>query len=208
MTFSNHGGPGQHFRGRYSPATSPTAASPQEPVAGENPQDSANPVEQLASEAQPQPEVQSASPKQRSSEVRPVLQAQPLQASGTPRQSGTLVAPLLFSSRNALIAGILAAGGAAILASSVSNRSAMQAPLSWQASCGSPHVSGSSWWPVLGPVDAVDTVRSRYCGDAYLTPEGASQVASFSSREEAAAFADRLSQESGYGFRVGQPRMP
>lgn len=186
MTFSNHGGPGQHFRGRYSPATSPTAASPQEPVAGEKPQDSANPVEQLASEAQPQPEVQSASPKQRSSEVRPVL----------------------FSPRNALIAGILAAGGAAILASSVSNRSAMQAPLSWQASCGSPHVSGSSWWPVLGPVDAVDTVRSRYCGDAYLTPEGASQVASFSSREEAAAFADRLSQESGYGFRVGQPRMP
>jgi len=79
--------------------------------------------------------------------------------------------------------------------------------LVWQASCGSPAVSGSSWWPVLGPGQALDTVRSRYCGDAYLTAEGSAQVASFSSREEAATFAERLSRESGYDFRVGQPRL-
>lgn len=61
---------------------------------------------------------------------------------------------------------------------------------------------------MLGPGEAVDAVRSRYCGDAYRTPDGAAQVASFSSMEEAAAFAERLSREGGFAFRVGQPRTP
>lgn len=183
MTFSNGGGPGEHFRGKYSPAKPPEAAAAQEPEP-ERPPVRAIPAEQ------------------------PPPQAQPRSAPPAARQSESLAAPLPSPPKNALIAGIAVAGGMAILAAVISNRPAVQAPLSWQSSCGSPPVSGSSWWPVLGPAEAVETVRSRYCGDAYVTAYGYAQVASFSSQADATAFAQRLAAASGYSFRVGQPRTP
>jgi hypothetical protein len=107
-----------------------------------------------------------------------------------------------------LVASGLLAGAVAMVAVLVANRSPTQPSLAWQASCGSPPVSGGSWWPVLGPREAVEVVRSRYCGDAFVTVSGAMQVASFSTSEEASAFAQRLSIASGYGFRVGEPHTP
>jgi len=166
MTFSNGGGPGQHFRGRYSPAKPEPAPTPQE-----------MPAPQERQAPQPLPET--------SPQVREL-----------PRPAGALLAM-------ALLAGAVAIG--AVL---LTKQSATQAPLSWQSSCGSAPVSGSRWWPVLGPADAVETIRSRYCGDAYVTAYGFAQVASFSSVEEATAFAQRLSDASGYSLRVGEPRTP
>jgi hypothetical protein len=54
----------------------------------------------------------------------------------------------------------------------------------------------------------MELIRSRYCGDAYVTVYGFTQVASFSSNEEALAFAQRLSDASGYSYRVGEPLTP
>ncbi|MEB3201575.1 MAG: DUF4189 domain-containing protein [Synechococcus sp.] len=88
----------------------------------------------------------------------------------------------------------------------LSNFQKTQESFPWQASCGSPPVSGVNWLPVIGPRESVETVRSRYCGDAYSKADGTVQVASFSSFEEATAFAKRLSQASGYSFTVGQPK--
>lgn len=107
-----------------------------------------------------------------------------------------------------LVASVLLAGAVAVVAMLVANRPPTQDALPWQASCGSPPVSGSSWWPVLGPREAVEVVRSSYCGDAYLTMAGVAQVASFSTFEDASAFAQRLSSASGYSFRVGEPHSP
>mgnify|MGYP001809863375 CR=1 FL=1 len=83
-----------------------------------------------------------------------------------------------------------------------------EALASWQASCGSSPVAGASWWPVLGPPETLSLVRSRHCGDAFITAEGAVQVASFSSVGEATNFAQKLSALTGYPFRVGQSRTP
>lgn len=54
----------------------------------------------------------------------------------------------------------------------------------------------------------METIRSRYCGDAYVTVYGFMEVASFTSFEEATNFAQRLSRASGYSFRVGETRTP
>lgn len=102
-----------------------------------------------------------------------------------------------------LLAGVVA--GVAML---IPKLSSTQPPLRWLPSCGSAPVSGSRWWPVLGPAEAVDSIRSRYCGDAYVTAFGYAQVASFSSFEEASSFAQRLSADSAYSFRVGEPHTP
>jgi hypothetical protein len=77
---------------------------------------------------------------------------------------------------------------------------------SWQPSCGSPPVSGGTWWPVLGPADALEAVRGRFCGDAYVKADGSMQTASFSNFDDATTFARRLSEASGYSFRVGEPK--
>jgi serine/threonine-protein kinase len=82
------------------------------------------------------------------------------------------------------------------------------ATMAWQPSCGSTDGSALSWWPVLGPREALDLVRNRYCGDAYATADGATQVASFTSVGAATEFAMRLSAFTGYSFRVGQQRIP
>ncbi len=205
MNSSDGRGASSHFRGRYSPSEQQSPLStpvPTAPAAVEPP---------ASADRTPfTPSISADSPIQLTSPPDVVADVSP-QATGAAADSRHPSQPIPIA---ALLAGAGVVAALAALALVISQRNssgvgpASGAPLVWQASCGSPPVSGSSWWPVLGPGQALDTVRSRYCGDAYLTAEGASQVASFSSRDEAAAFAERLSRESGYGFRVGQPRTP
>lgn len=187
MTFSGNNGSGQHFRGRYSPAKPPAT-----PVVQESP-GAEYTVAQAAPGILPQP-----------------LPEPPHQVNELPRPASIPAGQALGQSPTptALLAVGLLAGIVAIVAVLVSKQTSTPTPLSWQSSCGSAPVSGSRWWPVLGPAEAVDTIRSRYCGDAYVTEYGYAQVASFSSFEEATAFVQRLSSASGHSFRVGEPRTP
>lgn len=105
-----------------------------------------------------------------------------------------------------LIVGIVSAVG--ILVSIVYTNSSSDGLLQWEHSCGSPTSPGSTWWPVLGPGEAVESVKKNYCGDAFLTAEGTTQVASFTSEDEASKFAIKLSRTIGYPFRVGKSRFP
>lgn len=81
-------------------------------------------------------------------------------------------------------------------------------PLGYAESCGSISSSTGRWWPVLGPADRsfLTTIRNRFCADAYISSEGALQVASFGSREEAERFRMRIEQATGQSFRVGNGR--
>ena len=91
-----------------------------------------------------------------------------------------------------------------------SSSSSTPTPLGYNASCGSPGSSTGRWWPVLGAADPslLSTVRGRFCGDAYINLEGALQVASFGSWEDAEAFRVRIQQATGQTFRVGLGRVP
>ena len=81
-------------------------------------------------------------------------------------------------------------------------------PLRYSKSCGSPPGAGKRWWPVLGRPNRqlLQTIRNRYCGDAYINEEGSLQVASFDSRNGAESFRLRLEAATGSSFRVGQGR--
>lgn len=78
--------------------------------------------------------------------------------------------------------------------------------LRYSRSCGSPPGTGKRWWPVLGRANRqlLQTIRNRYCGDAYINEEGALQVASFDSWNGAESFRLRLEAATGSSFRVGQ----
>ena len=80
------------------------------------------------------------------------------------------------------------------------------AELGFQTSCGSRFSDSGRWWPVLGVADRslLSTVRDSYCGDAYINEDGALQVASFATEDDAGAFAEQLSRATGSSFRVGQ----
>ena len=80
------------------------------------------------------------------------------------------------------------------------------AELGFQTSCGSRFSDSGRWWPVLGVADRslLSTVRDSYCGDAYINEDGALQVASFATEDDAGAFAEQLSRATGSRFRVGQ----
>ena len=79
-------------------------------------------------------------------------------------------------------------------------------PLGYSATCGSPSGAGKRWWPVLGSANRqlLQTIRKRYCGDAYINEEGALQVASFDSWNGAEAFRLQLEAATGSSFRVGR----
>lgn len=81
-------------------------------------------------------------------------------------------------------------------------------PLGYSSSCGSLPGTGKRWWPVLGRANRqfLQTIRNRYCGDAYINEEGALQVASFDSWNGAESFRLRLEAATGSSFRVGQGR--
>ncbi len=74
--------------------------------------------------------------------------------------------------------------------------------LSYRSSCGSPPGSGSTWYAVFGPRSSLNTVKNRYCGDAFVTKHGNTQVASFTNVNTARNFANRLSAETGWQFWV------
>lgn len=71
--------------------------------------------------------------------------------------------------------------------------------------CGSPLGSGNQWWPVNGPASALARIRTAYCQDAFVRDDGSLQIASFTSYEEARRFAEKLSNNEPYQFRVGEP---
>ena len=81
-------------------------------------------------------------------------------------------------------------------------------PLRFSRSCGSPPGAGKRWWPVLGRANRqlLQSIRTSYCGDAYINEQGALQVASFDSWNGAEAFRLRLEAATGTSFRVGQER--
>ncbi len=74
--------------------------------------------------------------------------------------------------------------------------------LSYRSSCGSLKRSGSTWYAVVGPKNSRNTIKERYCGDAFLRKDGNTQVASFSNIDEAQNFAKVLSAETGWQFSV------
>lgn len=78
--------------------------------------------------------------------------------------------------------------------------------ISFQESCGSPSGSGSVWWAVMGPASMLNRVKNNFCGDAYVT-SGNTQVASFTSENEAQEFATSLAEETGENFWVKAPRV-
>ena len=80
--------------------------------------------------------------------------------------------------------------------------------LTFRPSCGSSSSASGQWWPVLGPANArlVSTIKTDYCGDAYINEQGALQIASFSTENAANDFAAQISRATGASFRVGQSR--
>jgi hypothetical protein len=77
-----------------------------------------------------------------------------------------------------------------------------QVTLSFRPACGSPPNSGSTWYSVVGNSRSIDLVKTKYCGDAFITAAGKLQVASFISKSEAEKFADTLSKITGHKFWV------
>jgi serine/threonine protein kinase len=77
--------------------------------------------------------------------------------------------------------------------------------LSYQNACGDSGGSNAVWYAVVGNSSATNTVRSNYCGDAFVRPDGLLQVASFTSPSRAEDFADQLSAETGADFWVRNP---
>ena len=77
--------------------------------------------------------------------------------------------------------------------------------LEFRPSCGSSSSTSGQWWPVLGPANAhlISTIKTDYCGDAYINEQGALQIASFSKEKDARDFAAQISRATGANFRVG-----
>lgn len=67
--------------------------------------------------------------------------------------------------------------------------------------------AGETWWPVVGPAEALDASRQHCRGDAFTNASGNTQIASFRDRETATAFAQQLTSDSShpYSFWVGDP---
>ncbi len=66
--------------------------------------------------------------------------------------------------------------------------------------------SGETWWPVIGPADALQAARRHCRGDAFLNSQGNAQIASFRDRGTAQSFAETLTADSSHpwSFRVGE----
>ena len=80
--------------------------------------------------------------------------------------------------------------------------------LEFRPSCGSSSSASGEWWPVLGSANAnlISKIKTDYCGDAYINEQGALQIASFSTENEARDFAAQINRATGANFRVGQSR--
>jgi hypothetical protein len=76
--------------------------------------------------------------------------------------------------------------------------------LKFRYACGSPPNSGSTWYSVIGSRQSIDLVKSKYCGDVFMTPSNQLQVASFTSVAEAKEFSAALSTATGHQFWVSR----
>jgi serine/threonine protein kinase, bacterial len=85
-------------------------------------------------------------------------------------------------------------------------------PATAAATCGDPGGTGDTWYPVFINQGNLEQVRSQYCQDAIAktrddgTP--AVQVASFTSREKAESFAQKVGGEVGTAYQVGGSASP
>ena len=82
--------------------------------------------------------------------------------------------------------------------------------LGFASTCGSTSSQTGRWWPVLGDGNQylLDKVRSQFCADTFINNEGALQIASFASWQEAEDFRLRLESATNETFRVGEGRIP
>jgi len=82
-----------------------------------------------------------------------------------------------------------------------------QACVDYSSTDGPPPQAGETWWPVVGPAEALDASRQHCRGDAFTNASGNAQIASFRDRETATAFAQQLTSDSShpYSFWVGDP---
>ena len=137
----------------------------------------------------------------RSEPVVSVSSSPPSKGSSNPAGCwGALVFFGLMLGFGVLIASVLESNGL-----STSNDTV---ELTFRPSCGSSSSASGQWWPVLGPANArlVSTIKTDYCGDAYINEQGALQIASFSTENAANDFAAQISRATGASFRVGQSR--
>lgn len=75
--------------------------------------------------------------------------------------------------------------------------------VTWKTSCGSPFNSSTKvWWSVKTEGSNLELVKNNYCGDALLYSGGETQVASFTSKAEAADLATTLEAHSGESFWI------
>ena len=84
-----------------------------------------------------------------------------------------------------------------------------QACVDYGSSDGPPPQAGETWWPVVGPGEALDASRQHCRGDAFINGSGNVQIASFRDRGTAEAFAQQLTSDNShpYSFRVGEPTL-
>ena len=71
---------------------------------------------------------------------------------------------------------------------------------------GQPPQPGETWWPVVGPGNALAAARQHCRSDAFINRSGNAQIASFRDRDTATTFAEQLSADSShpYTFWVGE----
>lgn len=88
-----------------------------------------------------------------------------------------------------------------------SNTATWQACVDYASDGGAPPQQGETWWPVVGPAEALAASREHCRGDAFSNASGNVQVASFRDRSTAAAFAEQLTRDNShpYSFWVGDP---
>ena len=82
-----------------------------------------------------------------------------------------------------------------------------QACLDYASNEGTAPQAGETWWPVVGPAEALEASRQHCRADAFINGSGNVQIASFRDRSTAETFAQQLSSDNShpYGFRVGEP---
>lgn len=113
--------------------------------------------------------------------------------------------------RSLLFFGLIL-GLAVLIASGLDNNGLLTSndtiKLRFRQSCGSSSSASGKWWPVLGPANQrlISTIKTDYCGDAYINEQGALQIASFSTEKDAREFVAQINRATGANFRVGQSR--
>ncbi|MFM7312553.1 MAG: hypothetical protein ACKO0M_05195, partial [Cyanobium sp.] len=97
--------------------------------------------------------------------------------------------------------GVQSPGG-----SPVPSSAGWQACLREENRDGAPPQPGETWWPVVGPPDALEAARQHCRADAFVNRSGNVQIASFRSLEIASRFVEQLNQDGSipYRFRVGE----